>query len=1566
MAAATDQNYRPQKTLDIVFAVSCILMLVGIIWMYAQDQYRDWKVEQRQFRDVEEAILQRAVVRAAPDPAKLDTIKQAEKDVVEARKRVDTERDKSQPQVEEWLPQKVKAEGRFQEIKADLDSIVSFYDIAVDERNAETAGSTRWKELNQKADEHRREIDVLKNKLAAAQEEVDKTTAGLNKGLANLKAAEADLGKKEDNLKALVGEFDRFHRLAEQKRWGAGDWFRSLPVIDGFASPIKIEQTTLEHLPINYGGFKYVTRYDRCKTCHKGIDDPKFDPAAIEELTKAPSPELQLQLENAKKSLQARRDINKDESGLDPNDIRLSQLNLTKAQIREFSAHPRLDLFVGPDSPHKAETFGCTICHQGQGSATDFYNASHTPNTTAQMTLWKEQPNKDNQFGGHSWKSNHYWDFPMLPNRFIESTCVKCHHQITDLIRDGSRNEAPKLLRGYNLVRENGCFGCHEIAGKKDGRPIGPDMRLEPNPALDQYTPAEKVKILGDAQNPPGAMRKVGPSLRRISEKTNADWVRLWIKSPRTFRPTTKMPHFYGLSNNHPDVLPGDQKDFPDAEVHSITHYLMRESRQYLGGTDQFRLIKQRRLAELEEKQKKGESSDLENREIDELKRALELFAKPTPLVKKVKEGGKEVEEWHIVDGHGEVFAKLPEAPKDDKGKQEHLKNGRKLFSEKGCLSCHYNTHLNTDGDGLPAIKSDAHFGPGLSRIAGKLGTGTPDSARAWLVQWIINPNEYHPRTFMPITHLKLEEANDVAFWLLSQNPNWPSDASKQLDTPGLRAPSTDTLKRLAQVYLERGYSPGHIRRILKDGFAKEDLESMRADQDERELAGPFDKPEILNDKLKNYIGKKAIGQFGCFACHDIPGFEYAKPIGTPLNDWGKKDAERLAFEDVGAYIKDHHYMTPGPVGKDGAPFGVKDGKKPYDKYFFDLLEHHQREGFLYQKLQEPRSFDFDRMRVWDERLRMPQFKFSRLERKDGESDTEFEARSLAEESEAREAVMTFILGLVAEPIPAKFVHNPGPERQAEVKGRQVLDKFNCNGCHLVRSGVYDFKLTPVVDFDKGAPPLANRLLGASYSLAGTTLASDFKFADHNAWTGSNPLNVPRLAVKGVHAKKVNAEEIRDLLADAYKESLPAALKDRGEGLALPTDVKELIQVRLTEAIRFGVRHNGKEHLFDIPASSNVLLPPRDLTYPPGALDAPGHGPYGGAFADLLVRYLTKLDPQKFPLDPGSEDSAKARPFVPPALLREGEKTQPDWLFRFLRDPHMIRPMAVLRMPKFNLSDDDASALVDYFAAADRLSNPAFGVQYPYFNIKERDESFLLHKNSDYVNRLRNTDKGKWYDERIKELTPVWEKLAAEQARVLEDRLKAARETADKAKAAEDKENDAGKKKPLTDARVAAEKARDAIDKELQSTKDAAAKKDFQALRQQWEQKEAYPVDGFRLVAGDGTSVCLACHKVGGIEPKEWQGPDLAVSWQRLRPEWTERWIANPNRFTTYQSWMPQNFPRDMKPEDQQKLARQFLGNPLQQVTGSRDFLMLYPKIHNLPTVRAWPPPVYEATPGGK
>src|SRR5205085_594326 len=55
----------------------------------------------------------------------------------------------------------------------------------------------------------------------------------------------------------------------------------------------------------------------------------------------------------------------------------------------------------------------------------------------------------------------------------------------------------------------------------------------------------------------------------------------------------------------------------------------------------------------------------------------------------------------------------------------------------------------------------------------------------------------------------------------------------------------------------------------------------------------------------------KSVSRLGCFGCHDVPGFESSKPIGTALNDWGKKDPERLAFEDADSYVREHYNIVP-------------------------------------------------------------------------------------------------------------------------------------------------------------------------------------------------------------------------------------------------------------------------------------------------------------------------------------------------------------------------------------------------------------------------------------------------------------------------------------------------------------------------------------------------------------------------------------------------------------------------------------------------------------------------------
>src|SRR5437016_1597103 len=84
--AATDQTYRSQRRLDVVFGLSCLVMLASIVWMFYQDYHREFKAEQREFRDVEEALAERQMLNLVPNQQQLDRIKRTEEDVAQKRK----------------------------------------------------------------------------------------------------------------------------------------------------------------------------------------------------------------------------------------------------------------------------------------------------------------------------------------------------------------------------------------------------------------------------------------------------------------------------------------------------------------------------------------------------------------------------------------------------------------------------------------------------------------------------------------------------------------------------------------------------------------------------------------------------------------------------------------------------------------------------------------------------------------------------------------------------------------------------------------------------------------------------------------------------------------------------------------------------------------------------------------------------------------------------------------------------------------------------------------------------------------------------------------------------------------------------------------------------------------------------------------------------------------------------------------------------------------------------------------------------------------------------------------
>jgi hypothetical protein len=54
---------------------------------------------------------------------------------------------------------------------------------------------------------------------------------------------------------------------------------------------------------------------------------------------------------------------------------------------------------------------------------------------------------------------------------------------------------------------------------------------------------------------------------------------------------------------------------------------------------------------------------------------------------------------------------------------------------------------------------------------------------------------------------------------------------------------------------------------------------------------------------------------------------------------------------------------------------------------------------------------------------------------------------------------------------------------------------------------------------------------------------------------------------------------------------------------------------------------------------------------------------------------------------------------VPPRLVDEGQRAQPQWMFQFLSRPVELRPWLKMRMPNFNWTYQKIADLIKHFAA---------------------------------------------------------------------------------------------------------------------------------------------------------------------------------------------------------------------------------------------------------------------------
>jgi cbb3-type cytochrome oxidase cytochrome c subunit len=338
-----------------------------------------------------------------------------------------------------------------------------------------------------------------------------------------------------------VKERDEKRNRFEKERPSFANTVRNTPGLDFFAPTLKVKQHILLDLKDQLN-FAQVTKVDRCDTCHVGIGNPVYEVRVNPEITEKKDEELRVTFKNdvVRKFVDhARNRIDRkdcpicDEAGRAKKELKQpltahgawssdDAIKFTKV----FMAHPRLDLFVSDSSKHTIDKVGCTICHEGDGRDTDFTRVVHMPNNPDQGRDWRRRHGTPYGEEKYNWNYRELWDLPMFPTRYVQASCRRCHVDAVEL--DGGE----KYVEGMKLVERVGCYGCHRIDTYQI---LEKDLK---NPAID-----------ANRKN-----RRPGPPLLRISTKVTEEWAAKWVLAPREFRPTTKMPHFFGQSNCRSEV----------------------------------------------------------------------------------------------------------------------------------------------------------------------------------------------------------------------------------------------------------------------------------------------------------------------------------------------------------------------------------------------------------------------------------------------------------------------------------------------------------------------------------------------------------------------------------------------------------------------------------------------------------------------------------------------------------------------------------------------------------------------------------------------------------------------------------------------------------------------------------------------------------------------------------------------------------------------------------------------------------------------------------------------------
>ena len=425
---------------------------------------------------------------------------------------------------------------------------------------------------------------------------------------------------------------------------------------------------------------------------------------------------------------------------------------------------------------------------------------------------------------------------------------------------------APKVVEGYETIRRYGCFGCHEINGFAGPQQrIGPDMRLEPN-----YFAA-------------AAQLEVDPGLAKLAP----DAVSLAKEVARI--PITKQPAA-GCTSSWPLTRPPSIRRSTPLRASSKACSATRHPRHDPQGRPE---------PAAREEQAGLRFSDKLDREPDAIPPRHADAAVLRRVGSSENPAAAGMEESQRIGagrdpGHRGISVEIERQPFDYESPPEGvaaadggdhaaaIARGKKVFEVRGCLAC----HKHADFPGRWRCKAPICRGsaPSWRPIpTGESGSTVGSATPAVTIRAATCRTCFSNRRTTP-------KAEDRSCRGCGRIPDRrrsrigkPTNALKR----DLTKEDEEAIEDLAVQYLSEKFPRDRALRYVTDGIPKGQAESVQGDEAVlvnlkptglavKEPAGQGETAEHHQQRITrklDYVGRRSIGKYGCFGCHDIPGY---------------------------------------------------------------------------------------------------------------------------------------------------------------------------------------------------------------------------------------------------------------------------------------------------------------------------------------------------------------------------------------------------------------------------------------------------------------------------------------------------------------------------------------------------------------------------------------------------------------------------------------------------------------------------------------------------------------------